>query len=153
MGSKCNVKVIDGVVHLSGRIDETFETVVPSIPKNNEMHFNLKELASINSSGVRQWILLMRQLKLVKISLSECPKIFIDQSNMVKDFIPENAKIVSFYVPYFNEKNETEKSILFVLNEHYSVNSLFPMKKVVDEKGDEMEVDVIESKYFKFIKG
>ena len=153
MGSKCSVKVIDGVIHLSGRIDETFELVAPTIPKSSEIHFNLRELASINSSGVRQWILMMRQLKLVKISLSECPKIFIDQSNMVKDFIPENAKILSFYVPYYNEKNESEKSILFVLNEHYSADSLFPLKKVIDEKGDEMEIDIIESKYFKFIKG
>lgn len=153
MRSKCEVKVVDKVIFLSGRLDETFEIVKSSIPSSSELNINLKDLISINSSGVRQWILLMRQLKQAKILLFECPKIFVDQANMVKDFIPENAKIMSFYVPFYNEKNETEKSILFKLNEHYTAKEVLPLQKVVDDSGDEMEIDVIESKYFKFING
>ena len=72
---------------------------------------------------------------------------------MVKDFIPSNARIMSFYVPYYNEANETEKNVLFVFNKDYTANQLMPLKPVHDDKGDEMELDVSEAKYFKFIKG
>ncbi len=153
MRSKCELKVVDKVIYLSGRLDETFEIVKSSIPTNSELNLNLKDLISINSSGVRQWILLMRQIKQAKILLFECPKVFVDQANMVRDFIPENAKIMSFYVPYYNEKNETEKSILFKLNEHYTTDIVLPLQRVIDNSGSEMEIDVIESKYFKFING
>ena len=152
MACKCDIKIVDNVNYLSGRLDETFHLVADTIPSFGEVSFNLKEMTSVNSSGVRQWILLMRKMKAAQIYLYECPKVIVDQANMVKDFIPPNAKIISFYVPYYNEKNGTEKSVLFKLNQEYTTEKLLPLKKVIDEKGDEMEIDVVESKYFKFIK-
>ena len=153
MASRCEIKLTDNYILLSGTIDETFFEITNSIPSSGEVNVNLKNLQSINSTGIREWIKLMQKMKAAKIHLFECPKAFIDQANMVKGFIPTNAKVMSFYVPYFNEKTETEKNVLFVLNEHYSAGQLHPLKKVVDDAGEEMEIDIVEAKYFKFIKG
>ena len=152
MSCRCEIKKINEILYFSGRLDETFHKVADQISIQGEYSFNLKDMASINSSGVRQWILLMRKMKDTAIFLYECPKVFIDQTNMVKDFLPFNAKIMSFFVPYYNEKNGTEKSVLFVLNQDYTHKEILPLKKVIDEKGDEMEIDAVESKYFRFIK-
>ena len=153
MTSRCEIKLIDKEIFLSGTIDETFFEITNSIPITGAVNFNLKNLVSINSTGIREWIKLMQKMKEAKIQLFECPKVFIDQANMVLGFIPSNAKVMSFYVPYFNEKTETEKNVLFVFNEHYSAGQLHPLKKVFDEAGVEMEIDIVEAKYFKFIKG
>ena len=152
MGSRCEVKNIDKVLYFSGRLDESFQHIVTVMPVSGELKFNLKELMSINSSGVREWILLMRKMKATSILLYECPKIFIDQANMVKGVVTENVQIMSFYVPYYNDENGTEKNVLFVFNKHYTQDKLLPLPEVTDENGGPMVMDVIEAKYFKFIK-
>ena len=73
--------------------------------------------------------------------------------NMIQGFAPANTKILSFYVPYFNESNESERSILLVQGTHYADGKILELPKVLDEKGQEMEIDVVEAKYFKFLKG
>ena len=148
----CTYKIIDKSFHLMGRIDETFVQDMEGVPSFGDINFNLKNLSSINSSGIRAWVILLQKMKAAQISLYECPKPFIDQVNMVNGFIPSNARIVSFYVPYFNEKNKTEKQILFVENHDFKNGKLMPLKKVIDDQGEEMELDVVESKYFKFIR-
>lgn len=148
----CAYKIIDSAYHVAGRIDETFVQDMDGIPYFGEINFNLKNLISINSSGIRAWVILMQKMKTAYISLYECPKAFIDQVNMVNGFIPNNARIVSFYVPYYNEKNKTEKQVLFILGQDFKDSKLMPLKKISDDQGEEMELDVIEAKYFKFLK-
>lgn len=153
MSSRCEIKVIENVIYISGRIDDTFRETAEKLPLSGDLHINLKDLISINSSGIREWVVQMTKRKAAAIYLYECTKPLIDQANMVKDFIPANARIMSFYVPYYNEGNESEKNILFVYNKDYTSDQLMPLKPVFDDKGNEMELDVSEAKYFKFIKG
>ena len=152
MSVKCELKQINKVYYISGQLDKAFHSLAETISATEEIKFNLKNLISINSGGIREWVLLMIKLGLSRIYLYECPKVFIDQVNMVKNFVPPNAKIMSFYVPYYNEKNGTEKSVLFTFNKDYTEDKILPLKKVLDEKGDVMEIDIVESKYFKFIQ-
>lgn len=152
MGSRCEVKNINKVLYFSGRLDESFQHITAVLPTAGELKFNLKDLLSINSSGVREWILMMRKLKAASITLYECPKIFIDQANMVKGVVTENVQIMSFYTPYYNDENGTEKNVLFVFNKHYTLDKLLPLPEVTDENGGVMIMDVIDSKYFRFIK-
>ncbi len=151
--SRCEIQKNGTTYLLSGSIDETFSLATGALPVVGEVTFNLKGIKSINSTGIREWIKLMQKMKAVKITFLECQKVFIDQVNMVQGFAPENSKIMSFYVPYFNESNETEKNVLFLNGEHYGDGKIKNLPKVVDEKGIEMELDVVEAKYFKFIKG
>ncbi len=151
--SRCEIQKNGNDFILSGSIDETFGQAVGDLPTLGRYVINFKGLKSINSIGIREWIKLMQKLKTVQLSFLECPKVFIDQVNMIQGFAPTNTKILSFYVPYFNESNDSEKSILLVHGKHYTDGKILELPKVLDEKGQEMEIDVVEAKYFKFLKG
>lgn len=151
--SRCEVKKVGSEYLFEGTIDESFVSVVNEIKPEPVLKFNFKNLKSINSTGIREWIKLMQKLVSSSIELYECPKPFIDQANMVQGFIPANARVMSFYVPYYNEDNETEKKVLLVYGQHYTEGKLNPLPPVTDDSGAPMELDVIEAKYFKFIKG
>ena len=140
-------------VAFNGAIDETFSQVSGQIPKAETVEFNLHGLKSINSTGIREWIKYTQTLAGSTITFVNCPKVFIDQVNMVQGFIPSTSKIVSFYVPYYNEDSDTEKNVLFTYGKEFSDASVKIPSDVKDESGAAMEIDVIEAKYFKFIKG
>jgi hypothetical protein len=140
-------------VSLAGAIDETFSQSCAQIPKAENIEFNLAGLKSINSTGIREWIKYSQSLTGSTISFVHCPKVFIDQVNMVQGFIPAGSKINSFYVPYYNEDNDTEKNVLFTYGKEFSDATLTLPAGVKDDTGAPMEIDIIESKYFKFIKG
>ena len=137
-------------VNITGAIDEKFSTHVAAIPEANEITINLKNLKIINSTGIREWIKFLQKRSKSKICFEECPKIFIDQVNMVQGFVPSSENILSFYVPYYNEDNDSEKSVLFSKGKEFDRKKLNP-PKITDDSGQEMEIDVVEAKYFKFI--
>ena len=141
-------------VALIGAIDETFSQSSPQIPKAVNIEFNLQGLKSINSTGIREWIKYSSSLAGSTITFINCPKVFIDQVNMVQGFIPKGSKITSFFVPYYNEDSDTEKNVLFTYGKEFSDATVVkPPTDIKDDAGAVMEIDIIESKYFKFIKG
>lgn len=154
--STCQVKSIknnDAVEFVfSGSIDESLANFISIFPEVPSMTINLDQVSSINSTGIREWIKLMDKIGSSEIKLIKCPKVFIDQVNMVKDFLPENALIESFYVPYFSETKNSELKILFERGRHFTKNFINCKETIADEAGTIYELDVISSKYFKFIK-
>ncbi len=140
-------------VALSGAIDETFSQSSSQIPKAENVEFNLLGLKSINSTGIREWIKYAQTLAGSTITFVHCPKVFIDQVNMVQGFIPAGSKISSCYVPYYNEDNDSEKNVLFTYGKEFSDASVKIPTDIKDDSGAPMEIDIIEAKYFKFIKG
>jgi hypothetical protein len=73
---------------------------------------------------------------------------------MVSGFLPEGAKVTSFFVPYFSEGAGVEKQVLFQEGKEFSGNKVNAPAEVKDESsGESLELDVIEAKYFKFIVG
>ncbi|MCK6596935.1 MAG: hypothetical protein L6Q37_01110 [Bdellovibrionaceae bacterium] len=139
-------------IAMSGIIDEDVDFNILKLSDTGNIEIDLKNLKSINSCGIREWIKWLSSSKNSQINFVNCPKIIVDQINMVDGFLPTNAIVSSFFVPYYNEENGTEKNILFRLGHEYSQNGLNSPAKVTDDSGAEMEMDVIESKYFKFIK-
>ncbi len=139
-------------VHIEGVLDEDFIFSKYPLSEADEVEFFLGKLKNINSCGIREWINWMGTIKSVKIKLIECPKVIVDQINMVQGFISKNALVESFYVPYFNEEAGTEKNVLFSLGKEYTNSEINFPKEITDESGRPMELDVIESKYFKFLK-
>lgn len=149
--NRCQVKSVkkgDVVEFIfSGSIDESlanYLSIFPAVPK---ITINLDEISSINSTGIREWINLMTKLETSKITITNCPKIFIDQVNMVKGFLPANAQIESFYVPYYSESADAEKKIKLEKANQFKYENT-----ITDQAGTVYELDVIASKYFKFIK-
>jgi hypothetical protein len=78
---------------------------------------------------------------------------------MVDGFLPIGAQVESFYVPYFCDTCDAEHNVLFTVGEEiqvsgaqvkvaYSPNS----NDLCGKSGCEIELDVMESKYFQFLK-
>lgn len=139
-------------VSISGIIDEDVDFSTYKLSDSKKIEIDFKAVKSINSCGIREWIKWLAPTKTSQVSFINCPKIIIDQINMVDGFLPSNAKVLSFFVPYYNDENGTEKNVIFHYGQEFTEGSVTPPAKVVDESGADMEMDVIESKYFKFIK-
>lgn len=155
--SKCKIRTVtnNGLSEyvFSGSIDETLIIHFDLFSDTTGVvTLHLDEVVAINSTGIREWINLMNQLKSAKIRLIKCPKVFIDQINMVKGFLPANAAVDSFYVPYFSEQSGSEKKILFERNNQFTDKEVKFENSIVDVDGATFEIDVIPDKYFKFIR-
>lgn len=139
-------------INMAGTIDEDVDFTQFSLGEAQQIDLELSGIKSINSCGIREWIKWMATNKNAKINFNQCPKVIVDQINMVDGFLPQNAKVSSFFVPYYNDDSGAEKNILFRFGTEFTDSSVNPPAAVKDESGNDMEMDIIESKYFKFIK-
>ena len=71
---------------------------------------------------------------------------------MIQGFLPDHAKVMSFYVLFYSEKTGDEKEILFTHGTNYDERGVFLTPKVLDDNQNQMEMDVAPAKYFKFLK-
>lgn len=139
-------------LQLQGVIDEDVDFSQLSLAGSSEVDLDLTGIKSINSCGIREWIKWLGTAPQAKVVYANCPKIIVDQINMVDGFLPAQGQVLSFFVPYYNEDSGSEKNILFRLGHEYSEGQVKPPTNVLDDQGQPMEMDIIESKYFKFIK-
>lgn len=144
-GEKLNLK-------MSGTIDEDVDFQQYNLSGAGQIEMDLNGISSINSCGIREWIKWISTGSAAKITFNNCPKVIVDQINMVDGFLPANAIVSSFFVPYYNEESGSEKNILFRLGHEFKDGTVTPPSVVKDDAGEAMEMDVLESKYFKFIK-
>lgn len=155
--SSFNFKLVDQEgslrVMLRGHIDEDIQFDTMDLNGASEVVLDFKDIASINSCGIREWIRWVSGVaEGAKLVFENCPKIIVDQINMVTGFLPTTAVVRSFYVPYYNEDTDEEKMVLFTDGKEFSQGSIDAPEEITDEKsGDVLEIDVIEAKYFKFI--
>lgn len=139
-------------VNVAGTIDEDVDFNTYSLAGAGAVELHLGQVKSINSCGIREWIKWIGSVPQAKVTYHECPKIIVDQINMVQGFLPSNGKVMSFFVPYYNDESGSEKNVLFQFGTEYSDTGLNAPKGVKDDQGNMMEMDVVESKYFKFLK-
>jgi hypothetical protein len=143
------------LVRISGPITELADMSGIRITPRQAVEVDLIHMTTINSSGIRTFRDWIGSLVNETIVLSYCPKVFIDQVNMVFNFLPTNVKITSFYVPYFCEESSEETNFLFRAGQEYAregddVKITWP--RVLDSAGNEMKIDVNVAKYFVFLK-
>lgn len=139
-------------VHIAGVIDEDADFGPHSLQGAEAVEVNLGGVKSINSCGIREWIKWIGTSGGAGVVYKECPKIIVDQINMVQGFLPSKGKVQSFYVPYYSEETDEEKNVLFTLGKEYTDAGLAQAPDVKDGSGNAMEMDVVEAKYFKFLK-
>jgi len=139
-------------VVMSGTIDEDADFTQFSLAGATQIEIAMTDLKSINSCGIREWIKWLSTAPAASITFNLCPKVIVDQINMVDGFLPSNAKVKSFFVPYYHDDSGSEKNVLFRYGQEFTESGVNPPVEVKDEDGNPMEMDVIESKYFKFIK-
>lgn len=138
-------------VKLNGTIDEDVNFTKYPLAGATELDLDLQGITGINSCGIREWIKWLGSVGSAKIKYHNCPKVIVDQINMVDGFLPAKAEVLSFYVPYYNEDTGAEKNVLFRNGVEFSAGQINP-PKVQDEDGNDMEMDIIENKYFKFLR-
>jgi anti-anti-sigma regulatory factor len=141
------------VLELSGNVDEDANFLPPDIGASTDIVLDLEGITAINSVGIREWIKWIKSIPTNgTLTVRKCPKIVVDQINMVSGFLPPAAKIESFFVPYYSDSSGTEKMILFLNGKEFKDGEVHAPPEVKDEAGENMEMDVIEAKYFKFLK-
>ncbi len=153
---KCEVKVGKNgdqfSVQVAGTIDEDMDFAPYGLAGAAAVEVDLNGIKSINSCGIREWVKWMSSAGGAAVTFKNCPKVIVDQINMVDGFLPVTGHVQSFYVPYYNDDAGSEKNVLFVRGTHFAEGSVNPPAEVKDDDGNVMEMDVIEAKYFKFLK-
>ncbi len=154
--SKFNLNIDKGSptwqVKVTGTIDEDVDFGLFSLEGAQQIELLLNDVKSINSCGIREWIKWIGSAGQVPVVYHECPKIIVDQINMVQGFLPTLGKVQSFYVPFYSEDSGNEKNILFTNGKEFDESGGLHVPSIKDESGQEMEMDVVEAKYFKFLK-
>lgn len=141
------------VLEVKGNVDEDASFQPPDLGSNTTVVLDLEGVTAINSVGIREWIKWVKTMpSSVALSVRRCPKIIVDQINMVAGFLPSGTTIESFYVPYYADTSGTEKMVLFENGKEFKGGEVFAPGEVKDDSGETMEMDVIEAKYFKFLK-
>lgn len=139
-------------ISVFGQIDEDADFSTINLQNYQEIELDLNKVKAINSCGIREWINWINQGNAAQfIYYKNCPKVIVDQINMVEGFLPTNGKVKSFYVPYYSEETEEEKNVLFTYGKEFDDKNINPPSDVVDKRGNAMEMDILEAKYFKFI--
>ncbi len=138
----------------SGSVDEDASFSGVEFGAHSQVVLDLENISAINSCGIREWIKWLQTApEGTKLVYRNCPKVIVDQINMVSGFLPPHAEVESFYVPYYSEASGAEKMILFKKGVDFNGGEIEAPETIQDpESGEEMEMDVIEAKYFKFLK-
>jgi hypothetical protein len=141
-----------------GTIDEDVEFPVVEAGKHPTITLDLKGIKAINSVGIREWLNWIRPLaETSKFILEHCPKAMVFQFNMVEGFLPPQARVNSFFVPFYSESADQEENVLFKVGQEVTatggVIAINYDPKAAQLGGvDDMEMDVTEGKYFQFLK-
>lgn len=135
---------------LHGIIDEdsTFEKLASA---GKSVTVNFKNVTSINSLGVRNWVNFLKEIPGTEIFYQECPPLIVRQLNMVPSFLA-HAKVLSVFVPYVCDNCETESLVLLESSSFHNKNSIPETKPCESCKKGEMELDGHPQQYFAFAK-
>jgi hypothetical protein len=140
-------------ISIKGSIDEDASFVVQDFSGCTSIIVDMGGITAINSVGIREWIKWIKEFPTTAtLTVAKCPKIIVDQINMVSGFLPPGAIVESFFVPYFADDSGEEQMVLFTNGKEFKDGNLTPPQGIKDSTGAEMEMDVIEAKYFKFLK-
>jgi anti-anti-sigma regulatory factor len=100
-------------VKLQGHIDEDAQFNSLALGSAKKVVLDLDSVTAINSCGIREWIKWIRTAQpSSQIVYQNCPKVIVDQINMVAGFLPDNGKVESFYVPLFRRKRQRKDGVV-----------------------------------------
>lgn len=147
-------------LQIDGSMDEHSDYSSIETHFTDEVVFDFNDVDHINSTGIKHWVqwasMIVEKNPNLKFWFVNCPKPIVDQINMVEGFLPRNSVVKSFKVPYFCEICSKDTVRTFVLGREYNYEGGKLSLNIPDSKCEkencEMEPDVVEQKYFKFLK-
>ena len=120
-----------------------------------DLILDLKDIKGINSLGTRNFRNWIHSVECQRLRLRHCPRVFVNQMNLVDGFLPAKAEVESFFVTYFSEATSEETDVLFTKFLEYkqvSGATKISFPDVRDSQGNKMILDVIEDQYFRFLE-
>lgn len=122
--------------------------------------FNFKEVISLNSIAIRNWVNFINELKGMRIFYEDCPPLIVRQMNMVPSF-KGHAEIRSVQCNYACNKCDAEELVTFDGNGKGIANglteskltALLPVGKTCEKcKKGKYEFDESVEEYFAFLE-
>ncbi|MCB0407378.1 MAG: hypothetical protein KDD34_04180 [Bdellovibrionales bacterium] len=121
---------------------------------------DLEKVNYINSVGIKNWITWTRKIpEDCDVLLRNVLPSVVNQINVVVGFLPPRSTLESIQVPYYCDTCNKEESLLYQLGQHYFMATETEEGRVVHPedvacgKPDcTFTTDVLESKYFAFLK-
>ena len=141
------------VVALAGAINEDAELNLQALTKElagkAKVVFNFANVKSINSLGVRAWVMFLRGLDDGReIAFNECPPDVIMQINMIPSFLGR-ARVASFFTNYICENCDFTQKIL--IDTTALKPKTLPQPQACPKCKAEMETEELEEEYFAFL--
>ncbi len=104
-------------IYLYGYIDE-FSDYSPLVAMGPPLKLNLRHVNSLNSQGIRKWILFIKSLGVAPLEFFECSPQFIDAVNMIPDMVSATGnmkRIKSIVIPYECQKCRRNHEMIAVI--------------------------------------
>jgi hypothetical protein len=142
------------IIQLNGHLGAPSELMMLNPKPQVKIELDASGIISLNSKGLREFIDWSRGLRNKEIVVTYCPRILVDQLNMLPQMLPKQTQVVSFYVPYYSEENSEEVRYLMTKGADFDlVKDVLELRlpNVKDSKGIEMTLDVVPEKYFAFL--
>lgn len=137
---------------LKGSITESADFATLLTQMGDKNRFDASGIEQINSTGVREWILFIRNMETAgkSLELTKCAVTFVTQLNMIKGFVG-GAKIDSVLAPFTCPDCEASDTLEVRLDKtpKEQVESGMPCKAC----GSTMEFDDLLDHYFAFAAG
>jgi len=146
------IQATDGTYFVSGDITEACDLGSFNLPISTSIRFDLGNVRTINSCGVREWISWIKKLKISPV-YTNCPQSVVMQFNMVKELLSNNARVESIRVPAYCENCGEQK--VFVLTSGTDFKPGEKLEYVLprcDKEGCSLEPDVDFESYLYFIE-
>lgn len=150
------VKEADSAAHVSmvGAINEDAElnlqALAGELAGKNQITFNFAQVKSVNSLGVRAWVIFLRSIEEGgrKVIFEECPPDIIMQINMIPSFLGK-AKVRSFYTNYVCESCDVTQKVL--IDAASLPPKTLPPSQQCPTCKSQMETEELEEEYFAFL--
>ncbi len=149
--AKLNETPNEVLMEISGAIDANAK--FPPIQTRKPVRVKFNDVALMNSYGIKVWCKWsLEHQTLPSISLEGCPFVFAKNFSSIRGFLMPNMKVLSFFVPFYNDDSHETKNVLMTENSDFFADGSFTIPKVADSRGAEMEMDVDKRSYFSFLK-
>ena len=141
------------LVTLEGHLGNKTELPVVDFNAGDRVMIDLEKVKTINSMGVSHWVKWMDQFAEGEIILFNVPVAMVLQANNIDGFMPDNASVSSFFVPYICEETQYIEDVLYVDGRDYKTEESLTERRCLSPKtGNPMQIDAVPGRYFKFLK-
>ena len=140
---------------MSGPLNETASFPAIELKDISLLEINCRDIDHVNSIGIRKWVLVMDNLATknpdLEIHFTGITVPLVQQINTVVGFVPKDAQIDSFFVPFFCKTCEIGENALFRRGKEVKGTDVELPEITCPGCQKHMELDAHAKSYFKFL--